>query len=71
MPDIYERISAQCPFFKTCSEYDIACEGVVPDSTLKLRFESKGSRSMYKVTYCDSKYQECRICRMLEKKYEE
>jgi hypothetical protein len=71
MPDIYERINAQCPFFKTCGKYDITCEGVQPSSTTKTIFKEIASRSRYKATYCDRLYKDCRIYEMLEKKYEE
>ena len=62
-----------CPFYKDApiSKQTIVCEGVEPDSSVRLTFGSKVHCSLYMDKFCCKDYKACRVAQMLYKKYEE
>ena len=71
MPRTYNEGLIKCPFYKTIATQSISCEGITEDCTIKLLFISPERRDLHRKIFCEHKYQNCEICTMLEKKYED
>lgn len=71
MPEMYDDMFAQCPFFLRSKKKRIVCEGFIDGSTLKIDFDTQDCRNLHRKAFCDSKYQYCEIYRMLEEVYDE
>lgn len=61
---------AQCPFFISSGKETVLCEGITNDCTVLLRFEAPEKRTVHRRHYCNNKYQECPMYKLLEDKYE-
>ena len=70
MPTSFDDVEAQCPYFIYSSKKAIVCEGIIDGSTTKMQFDTQDKRNQHRSLFCDSKYKNCEICRMLEGKYE-
>lgn len=66
----YEDATAICPFYKGSDPKRISCEGFTEGSVLIQSFSSKEKKNMQKQIFCDAKYQNCEVYRLLEEKYE-
>ena len=71
MPRVYDVCLAKCPFFITSGKKNIVCEGITDDCTTDILFISERKRNTYRRTFCDSRYQSCKVYELLLKKYEE
>ena len=71
MATTYKDVDIRCPFFKELTKRGISCEGVTDDSILKLWFYSPKAKDLHVEVFCQRRYGNCEIYRMLEKKYEE
>ena len=69
----YAAASVRCPFFKGDNgQQRITCEGLVDDSSIALIYRRKADYEVQMHTFCQNKYKNCEIYRMLmEMKYEE
>lgn len=69
----YEAKYVVCPYYRRLQPNRICCEGVEPRNTVNLVFEDTFGNIRYKAAYCNNmdNYKKCRICRMLDAKYEE
>ena len=70
MPTSFDDMEAICPYFQYSQKKHIVCEGIIDGSTTKLQFDTQDKRNQHRRLFCDSKYKNCEICRMLEGKYE-
>ena len=61
----------RCPFYKYYDDHNIACEGVVGNSTVRLSFGEPDKRKRYMRDYCIECYAKCRVYKMLYSKYED
>ena len=71
MPRLYDTCFAQCPFFISSGKKNVLCEGITDDCTINLKFISEEKRDLHREIFCDARYQNCEIFRILEEKYEE
>lgn len=71
MATTYKDVEIQCPFFKELTKKGISCEGLTDDSIIKLWFNSPKSKDLHAEVFCQRKYKNCEIYRMLEAKYED
>lgn len=71
MPRAYHEALIKCPFYKSMTKVSISCEGITDDCITKLLFTSAKKMELHREIFCDSKYKNCEIYQMLEKKYEE
>lgn len=71
MPRTYNEPSILCPFYLSNGKRSISCEGITDECKITLLFKSQEERDKHRSIFCDAKYQNCEICAMLEKKYEE
>lgn len=71
MPTMYDDVNALCPFFRFSDKKEISCEGVADGCSTSLKFDTKSKRDLHRRVFCDSKYKNCEIFRMLEEKYAE
>lgn len=71
MATTYKDVEVQCPFFKELTKKGISCEGLTDDSIIKLWFNSPKSKELHSEVFCQKKYKNCEIYRMLEAKYED
>ena len=65
-----ESATIECPFFKHYEAGVVACEGLVPNATLRLAFPSPTSRKEYMNDRCIKAHKECPLAQMLYKMYE-
>jgi hypothetical protein len=65
--------SIVCPFYKFADEYHIGCEGVLGGTSLSINFGNPHDKEEYKNKYCRDicGYHNCRVCEMLEDKYDD
>ncbi|MCI8611045.1 MAG: hypothetical protein HFE66_03890 [Clostridiales bacterium] len=67
----YESKSAICPFYKSEDPMKIYCEGVEDGTSIHLAFFSSSiTKKQYCRRYCQDKYCDCRIAKMLTQKYD-
>lgn len=71
MPTMFDDVDAKCPFFKSSGKREISCEGITEDCTTCLTFVSQQKRALYRRLFCDARYKNCKVYKMLEEKYEE
>lgn len=71
MPTMFDVVKAICPYFQFSDKRSITCEGITDGCLTKLEFESQEKRNQHRRIFCDAKYQNCEVHRMLEDKYEE
>lgn len=71
MPTTYKDVDIKCPFFKELAARSISCEGLTDDSIIKLWFNSPKSKDLHVEVFCQNKYKNCELYRMLVEKYEE
>lgn len=67
----YQDVNAICPFFLSGDKQRITCEGLIDRSRCINRFDYGKDREQYRSKYCDKRYEQCRIYRALNQKYEE
>ena len=67
----YEDASAKCPFYKSSDAKRISCEGITFGSVLIQSFSSRDKRNIQKHTFCDDRYENCEVYRVLMEKYED
>jgi hypothetical protein len=71
MPTMYDDVNAVCPFFRSSGKRKISCEGITDGCITSLEFNSGRKRDLHRKVFCNKKWQNCEIARMLEEKYEE
>lgn len=71
MPTMFDEVKAICPYFQSSGKRNITCEGITDGCFTKLEFETQGKRNQHRRIFCDAKYQNCEVYRMLEDKYAE
>lgn len=71
MPTMFDDVDAKCPFYRSSGKRKITCEGITDDCTTTLTFTSQEKKALQKKIFCDAKYENCEIHKMLEEKYEE
>ena len=71
MPTMFDDVDAKCPFFKASGTRKVSCEGITDDCIINLMFISEPKRNLHRKLFCDAKYQNCEIHKMLMEKYEE
>lgn len=60
-----------CPFYMTRTLKSITCEGITDDCVTKLMFTTIDRNDFHRNLFCNNRYKNCEIYRMLEKKYED
>lgn len=71
MSTMFDDVEAKCPYFCSNDNREIRCEGIMDGCITVLRFDSQRKRKLHRSVFCDAKYKNCEIFRMLEDKYEE
>ena len=71
MPRTYDNCLARCPFFLTSGKKNVLCEGLTDDCTINLLFVSEEKRDLHRKIFCDARYKNCELFKLLEKKYED
>lgn len=61
----------QCPFFLFMARKSIGCEGITDDCFNRTVFKSEELKKAHQKIFCEGKYKNCEIYRMLEAKYED
>lgn len=64
--DVYIK----CPFYINTATKSITCEGITDDSATKILFANPRLRHEYCQEFCECRFKECKIYKMLEAKYE-
>ena len=70
MPTMFDDVEAKCPFFKSSDKRKILCEGIIDDCATNLIFISEQKKKLHRKVFCDAKYGNCKIYKILEEKYE-
>ena len=71
MSTMFDDVNAKCPYFQRSEKRKISCEGVTDGCTTNLEFKTKAKRNLQRELFCDDKYTNCEVYRMLEEKYTE
>ena len=71
MSTLYNYVYVQCPYFLRCNKTTITCEGISEGCVTSLEFKREKDNLLHKRVFCDDKYKNCEICRMLDEKNEE
>ena len=65
-----DMVRVLCPFRSSASKQYISCEGLTADCGVTLRFTDKDACKAHSVIFCETRYQECPVYRMIyEDKY--
>lgn len=65
----FDDVDAKCPFYKGSDDKRISCEGIVEESIITVSFSSKKNRDTQRRIFCDDKFKNCEVYRMLNEKY--
>ena len=65
----FDDVDAKCPFYKGSDDKRISCEGIVEESIITVSFSSKKNRDTQRRIFCDDKFENCEVYRMLNEKY--
>lgn len=71
MATMYEDVYVRCPFFHCGDERKISCEGITDGCITTLEFNSKEKKRLHRRIFCNERYTNCEIYRMLEEIYED
>lgn len=71
MPTMYDDVNAICPYFNSSDKRKISCEGITDGCKTVLEFNTQKKRDIHREIFCDARYQNCEIYKMLEEKYKE
>ncbi len=66
-----KNIPPQCPFYLFGGRKTVGCEGVTDDFFIRLVFKAEEKKEAHERIFCDERYKNCEIYRMLMEKYEE
>lgn len=62
---------AKCPFFCAHTKDSILCEGLIPDSRIKINFDGADTKRTQYSIFCCWRYENCEMYRALQEKYQE
>ncbi len=71
MPAQYKDVYVKCPFYKRQTAVGISCEGLTDDMVIRLQFTTSKEKEKQMQCFCESRYNNCEIYRVVEKKYDE
>lgn len=67
----FKQTNVQCPFYDTDDgKSEIVCEGLVENSCIAQRYKHKEDWELQMQVFCQKRYVNCEIYRMLIEKYE-
>lgn len=67
----FKQVSVRCPFYITDDgKKEIICEGLVEDSCIALRYAERGDYQCQIQVFCQGRYTNCEIYRVLIEKEE-
>lgn len=66
---LFESADAKCPFYHKEAPQRVFCEGVIDKSSLTLNFSNAEQCKDYRFSYCNAKYKDCPVNKMLAEKY--
>lgn len=69
MSTSYMFVHVKCPFFKGEEKNKIRCEGVQEGASCIQQYRKMEQKEKWMGRYCCENYKNCRIYKMLEKKY--
>ena len=61
----------QCPFFLFSGRKSVGCEGITDDCFIRMVFKSEDKKKEHQKIFCEERYKNCEIYRMLMEKYED
>jgi len=68
----FRQVHIKCPYYIYDNGKDrIQCEGVIPNTQLQSRFDTKADYDRQILSYCCASYWNCAICAANDNKYEE
>ena len=68
----FRQVDVLCPFYASDNgKTSIACEGILPKTTIITRFRRPKKYEAHIETMCSKDYEHCRIFKILMEKYEE
>ena len=70
MPNQYKDVYVQCPFYKRQTSVGISCEGLTDDMVISLHFSTSENKKKQMQCFCENRYNNCEIYRIVEKKYD-
>lgn len=62
----YLSLKAICPHYKSEEKHMIYCRGIQKDTSTHIAFAFPADKLAYKEKFCESRYKECKILKMLE-----
>ena len=62
---------AKCPFFCAHTKDSVYCESLIPDSRIKLNFDTISKKNLHYNLFCCYKYENCELHQAVMKIYEE
>ena len=65
-----QDVLVKCPYYSGEEPQKVVCEGVEKGSALHVTFASPDQRKNYKNKFCKRQYNDCMICKMLNRKWE-
>lgn len=71
MPRLYDICLAKCPFFISSGKKNVLCEGITNDCNNNILFTTEQARNQHRRIFCDAKYENCELYKVLEEKYQD
>lgn len=71
MPTNYDYADVRCPYFVGSKKTKITCEGLTEGSFILQEFFTNEKKLRHREIFCDDKYWNCEICKMLDEKNED
>ncbi len=60
---------ARCPFFVGHSKVSVLCEGLIPDSRIKINFDSAQTKDIQYNVFCSCRFENCEMYQALLDRY--
>lgn len=63
---MYDDVDAVCPFFRSSEMRKIVCDGFTDRCSMTINFKGNTDRNLHRRVFCNRKYENCEVYRMLE-----
>jgi hypothetical protein len=66
MATMFDDVDARCPYYQSSDKKKISCEGITDECIISLNFLTSEKRDEHRRIFCDARYRNCEIHKMLE-----
>lgn len=65
-----DKARVTCPFYQHSTGQSVTCEGIIPGTSMVIRFASPKKRERHQTKYCEKQEKRCPLAVMISYRYE-